>query len=113
MTIENLQQFAINKKRSVIELKSPVDDICSICIETVRNKRTKILPCGHRYHVSCINKWLDCSSKNTCPDCRCVVDESKSVVFDKTSEAIDYVPILDLLRFIEESLFADTPSDFT
>ena len=27
------------------------------------------LPCGHRFHSECINKWKD-EGKNTCPYCR-------------------------------------------
>ena len=100
----DLKQVAVNKKRSMIELKSPVDEICSICIESVKNKRVKILPCGHRYHVSCINKWLN-SKKNTCAKCRCVVDSSKVVASCKDPvDSVEYQSIVDLLRVIE-SLF--------
>ena len=97
----DLKQIAVEKKRSIIELKSPVDEICSICIESVKNKRVKILPCGHRYHVACINKWLD-RAHNTCAKCRCVVDESKVVNVEKIMDVLDDSrSIVDLLRMIE------------
>jgi hypothetical protein len=42
---------------------------CSICYTNMtRNQPTQT--CGHRFHASCINRWLD-SGKSTCPLCRC------------------------------------------
>lgn len=103
-SMTDLKQVAVQKKRSVIELKSQVDEICPICIESVKNKRVKILPCGHRYHVACINKWLN-RAQNTCATCRCIVDESKVVNCKKILDVLDDShSIIDLLRIIE-SLF--------
>lgn len=31
-----------------------------------RTRYVKRLPCGHEYHISCINQWSTC----TCPECR-------------------------------------------
>lgn len=40
---------------------------CPICLsKTLENDM--ILPCGHKYHFTCIMDWLD--KKMTCPTCR-------------------------------------------
>ena len=42
------------------------DNTCSICLES---GGSKLLPCGHRFHKTCIIKWMKVSK--TCPLCRC------------------------------------------
>ena len=44
---------------------------CPICFEDVeKNKAYRILECGHKFHKTCIDKWLYSSEKNSCPMCR-------------------------------------------
>ncbi len=53
------------KKDTVIEADS--DQMCSVCIENyVQGQVRKYLPCGHYFHVDCIDTWLKNSSMN-CP----------------------------------------------
>ena len=43
---------------------------CSVCLNPVRCTRlTKSLPCGHMFHGTCIDKWIE-SGGDTCPMCR-------------------------------------------
>ena len=46
---------------------------CSICQEHVNfyDEEISVLNCGHLYHQSCLQRWLDTSS--TCPECRTAV----------------------------------------
>jgi len=50
------------------------DEICAICIDDINNGI--ITSCGHKYHIECINLYIDnIISKNTkidiiCPICR-------------------------------------------
>uniref|UniRef100_A0A1A9W0Q8 RING-type domain-containing protein n=1 Tax=Glossina brevipalpis TaxID=37001 RepID=A0A1A9W0Q8_9MUSC len=48
---------------------------CAICIDDLLSKEIiRTLPCNHRFHVKCIDKWLQ--SHNTCPMCRApVIDD--------------------------------------
>ena len=41
---------------------------CSICLLPLANNKNKTLPCNHKYHHDCIEKWLNI--KNICPLCR-------------------------------------------
>ena len=52
-----------------------LDGICSIC----RNEYNTLdeiteLPCGHKFHKSCLDIWL--SNHITCPICRCSIRDS-------------------------------------
>ncbi|KAK8832557.1 hypothetical protein WA577_004818 [Blastocystis sp. JDR] len=47
-------------------------DWCPICLEDyLGNCVTTLLPCGHRFHLCCIKKWLHLN--HTCPVCKLVV----------------------------------------
>ena len=48
---------------------------CSICCENVdfSNEEISVLNCGHLFHHTCLQQWLDTSS--TCPDCRATVGQ--------------------------------------
>lgn len=52
--------------------------VCSICLLDIENYQldSKTLNCGHKYHMTCINIWLQ--NNNTCPYCRNVLEQSKS-----------------------------------
>lgn len=41
------------------------DDVCSICHEGMSS--AKVTPCGHFYHVHCLDKWI--KDRNSCPLC--------------------------------------------
>uniref|UniRef100_A0A1A9W0L8 RING-type domain-containing protein n=1 Tax=Glossina brevipalpis TaxID=37001 RepID=A0A1A9W0L8_9MUSC len=42
---------------------------CAICIDDLLSKEIiRTLQCNHRFHVKCIDKWLQ--SHSTCPMCR-------------------------------------------
>mmetsp|Transcript_95115 Transcript_95115/g.307103 ORF Transcript_95115/g.307103 Transcript_95115/m.307103 type:complete len:473 (-) Transcript_95115:71-1489(-) len=44
-------------------------EVCSICCDTFQEEdRMRVLPCLHRYHAACVDKWLALSS--TCPLCK-------------------------------------------
>jgi hypothetical protein len=42
---------------------------CSICLEDITNS-IKPFNCTHKFHIGCINKWIDISSNKNCPYCR-------------------------------------------
>lgn len=55
------------------------DDKCVICLEAFRTgDRLRVLPCGHRFHCGCIDKWLSGSFSDvncvnsSCPTCKSI-----------------------------------------
>ncbi|TPX47281.1 hypothetical protein SeMB42_g03383 [Synchytrium endobioticum] len=51
------------------------DSKCSVCLtEYDAGEEIKTLPCGHQYHVECVDSWL--SKNGACPVCRLNVQEA-------------------------------------
>ena len=76
---------------------------CSICFSALDIEGTKMkLGCGHEYHTTCINTWLDKSC--TCPLCRCVVSRVtaptrvNNVVTDQMPMSVVLATVYRLLR---------------
>ncbi|ERM99716.1 E3 ubiquitin-protein ligase SDIR1 [Amborella trichopoda] len=50
-----------------VDIGAQEEVLCTICIVEI-NADARALPCSHKYHESCILKWLELS--NSCPICR-------------------------------------------
>ncbi len=51
------------------ELPKKTKDLCNVCLDKFNvEQEVYVLPCGHMYHMDCLDKWLD--NKTTCPSCR-------------------------------------------
>ena len=64
-TVNDKQWCGIHKPHEVVE--------CSICMEDVISRQEmKTLPCGHKFHSGCMDKWSNSSQNNShlCPLCR-------------------------------------------
>ena len=48
--------------------------MCSICLNDLASSDVFYLPCSHKFHTDCINKWLEtqtnAGTRCTCPECR-------------------------------------------
>jgi hypothetical protein len=44
------------------------NDECCICLDNNKGQTWSILPCGHKFHDSCISSWL--LRQQRCPVCR-------------------------------------------
>lgn len=55
-------------------------ELCSICLSKYREgvgESARVLPCNHKFHKACIDKWFNMCRK-TCPVCRfCMGAEEK------------------------------------
>ena len=46
------------------------DSWCCVCLSRLKAKdEIRVLPCSHKFHKSCVNRWLKGRHK-TCPLCR-------------------------------------------
>lgn len=50
---------------------------CCVCLSRFRGKeKISVLPCLHKFHKECIEKWFS-SCRKTCPVCRFSMEEDK------------------------------------
>ena len=69
------QTKALPVKKYVRE-ESKGDESCAVCVdEFAEGTNIKVLPCGHFYHVDCIDEWL-CNHSSLCPLCKTNVREA-------------------------------------
>ncbi len=65
-TVNNLRIPSLIPESSNIVIREPIT--CSICLDNITNSDKKELSCNHKFHINCINTWLQ--DNNTCPLCR-------------------------------------------
>jgi E3 ubiquitin-protein ligase AIP2 len=42
-----------------------IEELCSICLENMREKEMAVTPCGHAFHKRCLRTWMNMN--NMCP----------------------------------------------
>jgi len=57
---------------------APIDDECSICLETLTEASSCSLPCTHKYHKSCVTELRKFGMKQVCPLCRTILPSGPS-----------------------------------
>ena len=68
--------------------------ICTICFNEIEKKEMNITKCNHRFHNTCLNKWIrefDAKTTNpTCPCCRAslAIPINRE---DELAKAFDYI----------------------
>lgn len=71
-TISNNTEVIVNDPNTVVEPSESgtMDNICVICQEEITGPciLRKITKCGHKFHLECLDRWLE--NKITCPSCR-------------------------------------------
>ena len=61
-------EYYLKNKNLKEKLIKDDNDICSICLENLKDKKCVILSCEHIYHKVCIKMWL--KNNDNCPNCR-------------------------------------------
>jgi len=93
----SLKKIPIKKFTAGMEAEH---ETCCICLDDyVVGDKLRVLPCGHAYHVKCIDPWL-LKNKRVCPQCRKKVFASGEVPpSDSESETEDeQAPLLARTR---------------
>ncbi|GIY96554.1 hypothetical protein CEXT_72521 [Caerostris extrusa] len=69
------------RKRACVKKRQNTEDgkvvNCSICLDTSRNRKMRLLPCSHSFHNRCIQKWMKSNPK--CPICRNSLEEKEDL----------------------------------
>ena len=53
---------------SMVDSGEAMDEKCAICLSDMHSGDSILLPCGHRFHTTCMENWAKRSA--TCPTCR-------------------------------------------
>lgn len=70
-TMETIQQLPtlVYKPKVNTEEGTPEPETCAVCLcEFEEGEQLRTLPCFHKYHACCIDRWLN--QKSQCPVCR-------------------------------------------
>nr|GMC93861.1 E3 ubiquitin-protein ligase RHA2A-like [Ipomoea batatas] len=52
------------------------EGLCCVCLSRLKEGGSfRVLPCMHRFHRSCVDKWLMSAGRKTCPVCRFPVED--------------------------------------
>jgi hypothetical protein len=63
----NLASYAQLRKRAISTSRFEPTE-CAICLKMIKSRFAKKIPCGHLFHIKCLNKWEQ--KKVSCPMCR-------------------------------------------
>jgi len=67
--VKNITKSAIEAAEKRVPLHQ-LNESCSVCLEDMpAGSKVRLLPCYHRFHITCISKWLKIS-KLKCPVCK-------------------------------------------
>ncbi|KAJ0975335.1 hypothetical protein J5N97_017300 [Dioscorea zingiberensis] len=68
-----------------VEAREEEEEECSVCLDAmVAGETVKEMPCGHRYHGGCIERWL--RIHGSCPICRYRMPAEEGRGSDKSVE---------------------------
>ena len=64
-------------------LENPVyvqgEPVCTVCLDTIFDDKTVIQTCGHRFHGTCLDLWIQ-AGHGTCPTCCVRIPHSRPVM---------------------------------
>lgn len=66
----NSKSIILNDHAKKLIDETKVIKECPICLEPMDLKSSVITTCGHQFHKSCYNKWIEQNKLHSCPVCR-------------------------------------------
>eukprot|EP00755_Sulcionema_specki_P017880 Sspe_Gene.65464::Locus_38755_Transcript_1_1_Confidence_1.000_Length_1145::g.65464::m.65464 len=75
LAISQTQVGSVLERLPVRKVEKSGEGECPICLDEYEvGEELRTLPCFHRYHCRCIDKWMSCSN-GTCPVCKACVHD--------------------------------------
>ena len=86
LSISQPINFFINKRNT------NNNSICLICLENISFETKHYCHCGHNFHCTCINLWIN-SGKKECPICRLDINcpENQIIELEEESENVNNI----------------------
>ena len=82
---------------------SPLDGFdCAICCDPLTSRPASVLPCMHKFHTLCVNRWI--ATNPVCPECRnpttfaCELSFRASAVPRRPNAAPSNIPPIETRR---------------
>ena len=71
-SIMDYAQISKNSNRIIIQCEYLKEDDCALCLDSMKGKSVKYIPCKHCFHMRCFNTMIDSKESNwyKCPLCR-------------------------------------------
>ena len=63
----------VGGQKRIEKFTNDLDDECGICLDNVSVENAPLIPCLHKFHEECLDKWRDQGRRGkpyTCPICR-------------------------------------------
>ncbi|GLT39283.1 hypothetical protein SLA2020_134810 [Shorea laevis] len=74
---EMVEEGALSSPAESSSSEALEGEICCVCLSKLKKgEETRVLPCFHKFHRACVDKWLD-GCRKTCPVCRFLVQEGE------------------------------------
>jgi hypothetical protein len=93
----NRASYAQLRKRAILTSSFEPTE-CAICLKIIKSIFAKKTPCGHLFHIKCLNKWEQ--RKMSCPMCRYKYgeDDLESLNANFFRELLDFNFIYDTMN---------------
>ncbi len=67
--IIELDNFIFNDHILIWSSRFETNETCSICLDN-SNHNVVSTYCNHKFHYTCISRWINLQNSNSCPMCR-------------------------------------------
>ena len=67
---ETPKETAVRMGRILYSHRGGEEELCAICLDSMKGHNVQFTPCGHGFHSKCLHKWTGENEMRSCPACR-------------------------------------------